>query len=104
MKRKLQVILTEDSWAMLEAMEKKANEGFANGSINYSDVVNEMILTSKIDLKALQIKHINIRKSLRLMATQKDIDLDLAIRTLTELKAKGGKKNQKTQLSMDGAE
>ena len=104
MKKKLQVILTDESWTALEALTKEANDGFMNGSITYSDIANELILTAKIDIRGLQAKHTNVRKSLRLMAAQKEIDIDSAIRALMELKAKGNKKSPKTQLSMEGAE
>lgn len=104
MKKKLQVILTDESWDALETITKEANDGFLNGSITYSDIANELILTAKLDIRGLQAKHTNIRKSLRMMAAQKEIDIDSAIRALMDLKAKGGKKVSKNQLSMEGAE
>lgn len=104
MKRKLQVVLSEDAWVQLEAFTKEANDGFNNGSITLSDVVNELVLNAKIDIKALQGKHINVRKSLRLLATQKEIDIDLAIKTLMDLKSKGAKRTARNQMSMEGAE
>lgn len=104
MKRKLQVVLSEGAWVQLEAFTKDANDGFNNGSITLSDVVNELVLTAKIDIKSLQGKHINVRKSLRLLATQKEIDIDLAIKTLMDLKSKGAKRTAKNQLSMEGDE
>lgn len=97
MKRKLQVVLNDESWNSLEAIIKEANEGFVNGSITISDVVNEIVLNAKIDIRALQSKHINVRKSLRILATQKEIDIDSAIRTLMDLKSKGVKKSAKNQ-------
>lgn len=104
MKRKLQVVLTDETWTNLETITKDANDGFVNGSITYSDVVSELILNSKIDIKSLQAKHTNIRKSLRFMATQREIDIDSAIRALQDLKVKSGKKNTKSQLTMEGGE
>lgn len=92
MKRKLQVLITEVNWATIEALIKDANEHFESGSINYSDIINEMILNAKIDIKTLQAKHTNIRKSLRSLASQKEIDVDSAIEILTELKRKSGRK------------
>jgi hypothetical protein len=103
MKRKLQVALTEEAWGILDHLTKEANEGFKNGYISCSDVVNEIVLSAKIDLRGLQAKHTNIRKSLRLMASQKEIDIDLAIKALMDLKAKGAKKPSKTQGSLDEA-
>ena len=104
MKNKLQVVLTDDSWAALEAMTKEASDGFKSGSINMSDIVNEVLLSAKIDVRALQAKHTNIRRSLRQMALQKDIDIDLAIKNLMELKAINNKRPAKAQMTMKGAE
>lgn len=104
MKKKLQVILNDESWALLEAMTKEANEGFKNGTINMSDIVNEILTAAKIDVRALQAKHTNIRRSLRQMALQKDIDIDLAIKNLMELKSLNTKRSAKPQMSMKGVD
>ena len=104
MKKKLQIVMSDDSWMTLENLTKEANDGFVNGSITFSDVVNEILITAKLDIKGLQAKHTNIRKSLRLMAAQKEIDIDSAIRALMEIKSKGGKKSSRGQLSMENIE
>ena len=104
MKKKLQVILTDESWSALETMTKDANDGFKNGSINMSDIVNEILLFAKIDVRAMQAKHTNIRRSLRQMALQKDIDIDLAIKNLMELKSINNKRIVKSQMTMKGAD
>ncbi len=105
MKRKLQVILSDEAWAAIETSLKDCNDGFINGSINYSDIINEIVLNSKIDIKLLQAKHTNIRKSLRLMASQKEIDIESAIKALMDLKSKTTRKMQKpSNLSFEGAE
>lgn len=101
MKKKLQIVMSDDSWMTLENLTKEANDGFVNGSITFSDVVNEILITAKLDIKGLQAKHTNIRKSLRLMAAQKEIDIDSAIRALMEIKSKGGRKQTRGQLSME---
>ena len=93
-KRRLQVILTDDAWAAVDSATAEANNGFDAGSINYSDTINEMILTSKIDIKLLQSKHTNIRKSLRLMAAQESVDLDDVIKALQDLKTRTTKKGK----------
>ena len=77
---------------MVDAVTKEANSGFEAGTINCSDTINEMILTSKVDIKLLQSKHTNIRRSLRLMAAKENVDIDDVIKSLLELKAKSGKK------------
>ncbi|MGE4131961.1 MAG: hypothetical protein AB7F86_10005 [Bdellovibrionales bacterium] len=99
MQRKLQVILNSDSWAVVEGLLTEANDDFQGGSITYSDLVNEMICAARIDIKALQLKHTNIRKSLRSLAAQKDIDVDLAIKSLMELKTKATRKTPKPPTS-----
>ncbi len=101
MKKKLQIVMSDDSWMTLENLTKEANDGFVNGSITFSDVVNEILITAKLDIKGLQAKHTNIRKSLRLMAAQKEIDIDSGIRALMEIKSKGGRKQTRGQLSME---
>lgn len=101
MKKKIQIVLTEESSTALDAMLKESNNGFTTGTITYSDVLNELLIAGKLDIKSLQAKHTNVRKSLRLMALQKDIDIDAAIRALTELKAKTPKKSSRSQLSME---
>jgi hypothetical protein len=104
MKRKLQVVLNDETWTTLDSLTKEANDGFANGTITYSDVVNEILLTAKLDIRGIQAKHTNIRKSLRLMAAQKEIDIDSAIRALMDLKTKGAKKSIRNQISLEGVE
>lgn len=90
-KRRLQVILTEEAWAAVDEVTKEANQGLV-GSINYSDTINEMILSAKVDIKVFQSKHTNIRRSLRLMAANENLDIDDVIKSLMDLKAKTGRK------------
>ena len=102
MRRKLQVVLGEDAWSMLDTSVKEANDGFKAGHISMSDVVNEMILNAKIDIRLLQAKHTSIRRSLRILSLQDDIDIDTAIRSLVELKSRSTKRPGKaTQVAED---
>lgn len=94
MPKRLQVVLDDEAWRLVESTCTEANENFELGSINFSDTINELILCSKPDVKALQMKHMNIRKSLKLMASQDSIDLDSAIKFLTELRSKSGKRHK----------
>lgn len=98
-KKRLQVILNDESWNAVEAVTNEASLNFEVGSINYSDVINEMILTAKVDIKALQLKHTDLRRSLRLLSNKDDLDIELAIKSLMELKARGNgkRKNNATQ-------
>ena len=97
-KKRLQVILNGDAWALVEALIKESNENFEVGTISFSDAINEMILCSKVDVKQLQTKHTDFRRSLKVLATRDDVDLESVIKSLMELKAKNGvnlrKKNQ----------
>jgi hypothetical protein len=88
MSRRLQVVLTDEAWRTVETLCTEANDNFELGHITYSDVINEMVLCSKPDVKQLQSKHTNVRKSLLLLSAQKGMDLDAAIRALTELRSK----------------
>ena len=90
--KKIQAIFSDEAWAMVEAIHGKASAGFELGSISFSDVLNEMVLTSNVDLKTLQSKHIDIRRSLRAYASQEEIDVDALIRSLNELKGKSTKR------------
>lgn len=93
MNKRMQIILNPEAWALVEVASREANDGFDAGSINYSDVINEMILCSKIDVRTLQLKHSDLRRSLRAMASKEDIDLEAVLKNLSELKsALGGKK------------
>jgi len=96
MSKRLQVVFSEEAWSEVEAITNEASKDFDMGSINYSDVVNEMVLTAKVDIKVLQMKHTDIRRSLRVMAAKDDLDLESVIKTLSELRAKTGKKKPST--------
>ena len=102
MSKRLQIILTDDAWQIVESLCNEANTAFEAGHINYSDSINEQILCSRPDVKQLQLKHTNIRRSLQLLSGQKDIDLDTAIKSLMELKAKTGRKATRYQLEQEG--
>lgn len=91
--KRLQIYLTDEALQMVEDQLKLANENFKSGTINYSDLITEMILNSKIDIKTLQLKKTDLRRSLRVLALQPDIDLDTAIKHLSELRQRSLKKN-----------
>jgi hypothetical protein len=88
MKKRLQIVLTDDAWNLVETLTTESNLNFDVGTINYSDTINEMILSSRVDVKALQLKHTDLRRSLRSMASKDDVDIDSIIKSLTELKTK----------------
>jgi hypothetical protein len=90
--KRLQVILTDEAWSEIEKVYKDATDGFKTGSINYSDVINEMIVNSKVDLKELRLKHTDIRKSLLNLAKSEHLDVEAAIKALSEIRSRGSKK------------
>ena len=94
MKKRIQAILSDEAWSAIESLTKEANDNFDAGSISYSDVINEMAVSSRIDIKVLQLKHTSLKKSLRILSARKDVDLDSAIKSLMELKARSSRKNK----------
>jgi hypothetical protein len=90
--KRIQVVFTDEAWTIIETVSKQASTDFDAGSISWSDVVNELVLTARVDIKTLQMKHIDLRRSLKSFASKKDIDIDLIIKTLTELKGKPAKR------------
>ncbi len=96
-KKRLQVIFTDESWRAVDDATSEANRDFEVGTVSYSDVINEMILNSKIDIKALRTKRTDIRRSLRYFADQENLDVDSVIKTLTELRTKTVRKLPRAQ-------
>ena len=92
MSKRMQVVLSQEAWQIVEAVTMEASEGFEAGSIGYSDTINELILCSKVDVKALQLKHTDLRRSLRVLASKDDLDLDTVLKALNEIKAQAGKR------------
>ena len=90
--KRLQVILTQEAWEMVDALCKEANQGFEGGTINYSDAINELIITGKVDIKALQLKHTDLRRALKAMASKDELDLESVLKALTDLRGKVSKK------------
>ena len=97
--KKLQIIFSDEAWSVVESIHAKATEDFDMGSISYSDVMNVIVLTSNVDVKTLQSKHTDIRRSLRALASQKDVNIDDVIRSLTEIRGKS--KKLKAQSAME---
>jgi len=96
--KRLQVVMSPDAWKAVEELCAEANLGFDGGTINYSDTINEMVLCAKVDVKALQLKHTDLRRALRAMAGKEDLDLESVLKSLGELQAKAGKKRKQTPM------
>ena len=95
MKKRLQIVLTDEAWSAVELLTESANANFEVGSINYSDAINEMILSAKVNITTLQAKHTDLRRSLRMMASKDGLDIESIIQSLMELKAKTNKSSAK---------
>jgi hypothetical protein len=50
--------------------------------------------------KQLQIKHTSIRRSLVALANQEDLDIDIAIKALTELRSRTPRRTSRQQLDL----
>lgn len=96
MKKRIQFHVNEEAALVLDQVIKEANNNFDGGNISTSDVLNEMILTSKVNIKELQLKHTDLKQSLRAMASRPDIDLDTVLNVLSELKPSTSKKRLKS--------
>ena len=99
MSRKFKGTLTDEAWGLLNTYAKQANDGFIHGWITLSDVLNEIILSTRVEIPLLRMKHLNIRKSLRVMARDKEMDLDLALKSLSEMKSNAPKRVNKSAKS-----
>lgn len=82
--KRLQLKLGEEALTKLETLVAQVNEGFTLGSISQSDIVEDLIVSARIDAKALQRKHVDIKRYLKQMASDETLDLDQAIKLLEE--------------------
>jgi hypothetical protein len=57
---------------MIEVAADTACKDFKSGTISYSDVVNEMVLNARIDIKTLQAKHTDLEKLLKVVELNGD--------------------------------
>ena len=105
MKKRLQIILTQEAWDKIEKNTEKVNAGFSSGSISYSDVICELVMNGALDIKAVQLKHADWRRSLRAVASNKEMDIDAAIKSLMELKNSNKTRNRKSlEMEEDNAQ
>jgi hypothetical protein len=95
MKKRLQVVLSNEAWQAIETLSKKANEGFEAGHINYSDAINEMVLNANVDVDKLRKQHTDLRRSLRVLASKPDLDVESVLQCIEGLKPKPKRKRRK---------
>lgn len=101
MNKRIQVIISDQALAKLEKVFHDATHDFQVGTISLADLISEMILVSDVDIKELRAKHTNLKKSLLMLAKDKDLDIETALKTLQELKNKNTKKQSKNANSSE---
>ena len=101
--KRLQVLLSQEAYEEVENIHKKATEGHAQVKLNFSDVIDFMILNSKVSVSDLRLKHTDLRRALLGMAKQKDLSVEDIVSQLAELKNVLGKREVK-KLSKPEAE
>lgn len=99
MSKRLQIFLSSEAEAKLETIFNEVTSGFKTGTIKISDVISEMILSSDIDIKEIRIKYTDLKKSLIELAHADNIDVDMVIKSLQELKNKNLKSKNKVAKS-----
>jgi hypothetical protein len=87
----MQVLFTQEAWNTIEGYVAEANKDFNEGRIGISDVINELVMGSKLDVKILQAKRTSIRRSLKNLTMKENLDIDSAIKALMELKSRVSK-------------
>ncbi len=95
MSKRLQIILSPHAYECLEKNHKEATQGFSQVKLNFSDVIEAMILTSKLNLTDLRLKHTDLRRTLLDLAKRKDISVEDIVIQMAELKSVLGKKETK---------
>lgn len=99
MSKRLQIFLSAEAEAKLKTIFNEVTSGFKTGTIKISDVISEMILSSDIDIKEIRIKYTDLKKSLIELAHADNIDVDMVIKSLQELKNKNLKSKNKVAKS-----
>ncbi len=100
MSKSLNISLSEEALSLVKEKMAEVNRDFDGGRVKICDVVNEMILTSKVDVKVLQGKHMNLKRLLRSLSTRNDLDVDAIIRMVSDAKGKGARKKSNGEESV----
>lgn len=96
MSKRLQIALTEEAWTVVEALTNEANQNFDAGHITFSDAINELIVCSKPDVKELQLKHTSLRRALFALAQMKDLEPEMVVKRMNELRSRLGKRGTRS--------
>ncbi len=95
MSKRLQVILSDSAFEQVDKTYKSAIEGHPTVKLNYSDVIELMILNSKVHVADIRLKHTDLRKTLMDLAKRKNLSVEEIISSMSELKGVLGKKESK---------
>lgn len=98
MSKRIAMVLNDEATVQFERLLEEANKGFEGGRITASDLLSEMVICAKVDIKALQLKHTDLRRSLLALAKRQEVDLDSVMKMLAEMKARSGKKRAGSSL------
>jgi hypothetical protein len=90
--KRIAMFLSEEALEIFERLLASANDGFEAGRITPSDLMSELVLSSRLDIKAIQLKHSDLRRSLRALSNREKIDIDTAIKVLLEMKGRTPRK------------
>ncbi len=101
MSKRLQVILSDSAFEQVEKTYKASVDGHPTVKLNYSDVIEMMILNSKVHVADIRLKHTDLRKTLMDLAKRKDLSVEEIISSMAELKGVLGKKESKKLLKTD---
>jgi hypothetical protein len=93
--KKLQILFSDEAWNVVEGSHRKAVDGFESGTISYSDVINELVVNATLDIKALQAKRVDLRRFLRNMAAKEDLNVDEAMKVLSQFSGRSVRKRMK---------
>ena len=92
MSKRVGLVLTNEAAASFEKILGDVNYGFKAGKVTPSNLISEIILSTKVDVKALQLKYTDLRRSLRALSQREEIDVETAIEILSEIAGKAQKK------------
>ena len=95
MSKRLQIILSKTAYEYLEKNHNQATEGFHQVKLSFSDVIEAMVLNSKLNLTDLRLKHTDLRRTLLVLAKRKDVSVEDIVNQMVELKSVLGKKETK---------
>lgn len=101
MSKRLQIIISDSAFQQVEKTYNAAVEGHPTVKLNYSDVIEAMVLNSKVHVADLRLKHTDLRKTLMDLAKRKDLSVEEIISSISELKGVLGKRESKKLFKTD---